>query len=65
MGNKAMEIVEALRSESGFSKTELCDGNLNRYYEQMKASDIKVGVFTDYLKKMGYKVVIAKEVTEL
>lgn len=64
MGNKAMEIVEALRSESGFSKTELCDGNLNRYYEQMKASDIKVGVFTDYLKKMGYKVVIAKEVTE-
>ena len=64
MGNKAMEIVEALRSESGYSKTELCDGNLNRYYEQMKASDIKVGVFTDYLKKMGYKVVIAKEVTE-
>lgn len=60
MGNKAMKIVEALRSESGYSKTELCDGNLNRYYEQMKATDIKVGVFVEYLKKMGYRLIITK-----
>lgn len=62
MGNRAMEIVEELRSSVGASKTAL--GNPKRYYEHMNADDIKVSVFAEYLKKMGYKIVIVKEGTE-
>lgn len=64
--NKAMEIVENLRIESGMRKSDLAptSGERSKYYKNLEADDIKVGVFADYLKRMGYKVVIVKEVTE-
>lgn len=64
MSNRAMEIVEKLRSESRVSKSEISGGSPNRYYEHMSASDIKVSVFAEYLKAMGYKIVIVKEGVE-
>lgn len=61
MSNKAMEIVDRLRIESGISKTEITGGAPNRYYEHLAASDIRVDTFAKYLKRLGYKIIITKE----
>jgi len=61
--NRAMEIIERLRSEAGLKKSDLADtpGERSKYYKNLEADDIKVGVFAEYLKAMGYKIVITKD----
>lgn len=64
--NRAMEIVERLREESKLKKSDVAPtaGERSKYYKNLEADDIKVSVFAEYLKKMGYKIVIVKEGTE-
>ena len=64
--NRAMEIIEILREESGMKKSDIAptEGERSKYYKNMEADDIKVSVFAKYLRAMGYRMVIVREGTE-
>ena len=64
--NRAMEIIERYREEAGMSKTEMAKHlpSRTKYYEHLEAKDIKFEAFMEYLKILGIRMVLAKEIIE-
>lgn len=62
--NKWMEIVEKLRTEKKMSKTEMAKHLTSRtkYYEHLEAKSVKIEEIEKYLKILGYRLVIAKDI---
>ena len=64
--NRAMVIIERYREEAGMSKTEMAKHlpSRTKYYEHLEAKDIKFEAFMEYLKILGIRMVLAKEIIE-
>ena len=64
--NRAMKIIEHYREEAGISKTEMAKHlpSRTKYYEHLEAKDIKFEAFMEYLKILGIRMVLAREIVE-
>ena len=62
--SRAMEVIEMLREGEGVSKSAM-NPQRGKYYDHLEAKDIKVGTFLEYLRILGYEVVITKRGTRL
>lgn len=61
--NRPMEVIEQLREEAGISKSAMarcCGLSRTKYYDHMEAKDIKVEAFKEYLRVLGWKLILTR-----